>query len=82
LSHVRPNLGEFFDVVRNCDNLEVLGVEFCHNFVGSNLGLFGNKLDFGLGNFEVLLSESITDRSAVNLEHGDDYLLRDLLGEL
>jgi hypothetical protein len=30
----------------------------------------------------VLLSESITDRSAVNLEHGDDDLLRDLLGEL
>ena len=82
LGHVGLDFGKLLNVLGNLYNLEVLSVKFSHDPVGDDFGLFGNKLDLSLSNFEMLVGESGADRFAVNLEHGDNDRLRDLLLKL
>ena len=82
LGHVGLDFRKLLNVVGNCDNLEVLGVEFSHDLVGDDFGLFGNKLNLGLSNFEMLIGEGGADRFAVNLEHRDNDRLGNLFLEL
>ena len=67
--HLISDTGQVLDVLRGALNGQIELVKGIHGRIGHLLGTLGNELDNLIGNLRVLVSDDVTNATAVHIEH-------------